>query len=599
MAKEVDFTARQNRAFVGDCEIRSVDEDKMSVEVSFSSEEPYQRWFGYEILSHKEDAVDLSRLNDGAALLADHDTSRQIGVVERAWIQDNRGKAIVRFSKHSPLSLQIYNEVKDGIRKKISVGYKIDEAVLTQTKDDVDTWTVTKWQPLEISSVAVPADNSVGVGRGIEEKPYKEKKMDIEQIDTAAVEKAAADKERTRVAEIFAIGRQFDKNDIAIKAVEDGTDVDTFRKSILDSLKPGQVVQTKGGSLDLSDKEVKQYSFIRLLRALAEPQNRTAQDAATYEFEVSAEAQKRSGVQAKGVLVPFDVLGRDMTVSGAGGGGYTVPSDLRIDHFIELLKNRSAVLPYAKILTGLSGDIEIPVQLTSSQIQNLTEIGAITDSDITFGQKTLSPKRVGGSVPYSKRLVLQSALSVEQFIQADLLQQIALKIDWNLLNADGTGNTPVGIRNTAGINLIALGTNGAVPTFKDFVAMETLIAVDNADFGGMHYLLNAQGRGFVKTTPKESGFPLYIGDGGLVNGYSYIVSNQVPSNLVKGTGQNLSSIVFGNFSELIVGFWGGIDIVVDPYSKKKTAELEVTVNQFYDAIVRHPEAFTKIDDAKF
>jgi HK97 family phage major capsid protein/HK97 family phage prohead protease len=598
------FGEPTNRSALTDCCIRAVEGKEMTVELSFSSEEPYLRWFGNEILSHDDGAMDLSRLNDGAPLLADHDARQQIGVVEKAWIQDKRGKAEVRFSKNNPFAVQIFRDIQDGIRKKISVGYRVLEAKLTETTDDVDTWTVTKWEPLEVSSVAVPADNTVGIGRNFQFEK-KDKKMDKDTIvataaiDEAAVRKDAQDKERKRVAEISAIGTQFNKSDLAMSAIGEGMSVDAFRSSVLDTFKPGQVINAKSGALDLSDKEVKQYSFMRLMRALAEPQNRQAQDNATFEFEVSAEAQKRSGVQAKGVLIPFDILGRDMTVTGQGGGNYTVPTELRVDHFIELLKNRSAVLPYAKILTGLSGDIDIPVQLTSSEAYNLSEIEAITDSEITFGQKTLSPKRVGGSVPYSKRLILQSALSIEQFIQSDLLQQIALKIDWNLLNADGTGNTPIGIRNTTGINLIALGTNGGAPTFKDFVAMETAIAVENADYGSMRYLFNAKGRGYVKTTPKEAGFPLYIGEGGSVNGYPFAVSNQVPGNLTKGSGTDLSSIVFGNFSELIVGFWGGVDIVVDPYSKKKTAELEVTVNQFYDALVRRAESFSKIDDAKF
>lgn len=372
--------------------------------------------------------------------------------------------------------------------------------------------------------------------------------------------------------------------------------VNQFREKILDTLKPGQPVDTKAGFIGLDEKEVQEYSLLRALNALANPNDRRAQEAAGYEFEVSLEAQKRSGVQAQGILVPFDVLGRDMTVV-AGSGSNTVATDLLANNFINLLRNRSAVLQSATVLTGLTGNISIPRQLTSSAIQNLAENEAMGTSDIEFGNLDLAPRRAGGTVPYSKQLLAQSSLDIERLIQTDLLTQIALKIDWNALNGDGTGNMPTGIRNTTGVGLVELGADGAAPNWKNFVDLETEISIDNADVDNMLYLLNAKGRGHVKTTPKEAGQAIYIADGSMINGYNYRVSNQVPANLTKGNGTGLSNITFGNFSDLIVAFWGGIDLVVDPYSRKKEGMVEITADQFYDVGVRRAESFAIIEDA--
>lgn len=143
-----------------------IDSDKRTVRLSFSSEEPYQRYFGYEILGHEKGEVDLVRLNNGAPLLLGHDTTKQIGVVEIAKVSEGRGEALVRFSK-SQLAEEIYQDVKDGIRRNVSVGYEVNKMVLVEAsqKDDIETYRVTRWTPLEVSIVPVPADNSVGVGR--------------------------------------------------------------------------------------------------------------------------------------------------------------------------------------------------------------------------------------------------------------------------------------------------------------------------------------------------------------------------------------------------------------------------------------------------
>lgn len=587
-----------------DCETRSVNVEERTVELSFSSEEPYLRYWGYEILSHDANAMDMTRLEDSAPLLAEHDTSKQIGVVERAWIEGKRGKAVVRFSENSELAKEYFGDVNDGIRRNISVGYMIFEDEKTGVKEGEPVYTVRKWTPFEISVVSVPADETVGVGRSFKEEKKMpenikktEKVVDVEQVRKEA-QIEARKLEGERVKEINAIGSEFNKSPEAIVAIGNGSTVESFRAQVLESFKAKEpdAIDTNLGFVGMTDKETRKYSLVKAINAMTNPQDKRAQDDASFEIEMSLKAQEVSGVKANGILVPIDVLSRDMTVV-VGSGDALVSTDLMTNRFVEMLKNRSAVLQAATILPGLNGNVSIPVQISTSTAQNLAENEAMGTSDINFTNKTMSPKRVGGTVPYSKQLLAQTSMEVEQMILNDLLDQIALKIDWNALNADGTANTPVGIRNTTGIGLISLGTDGAAPTFKNFVDLETEISVANADVDAMNYVINAKGRGYVKTTPKVSGQAIFIGEGNQINGYNYRVSNQVPSTLTKGTGTNLSNITFGNFADLIIGFWGGIDITVDPYTRKKEGMIEVTAEQFYDVLVRRAASFAMIEDA--
>lgn len=139
--------------------------------LSFSSEEPYERWWGTEILDHSDGAVDLTRLNEIGCLLFNHNRDDVIGKVNKAWIETNRGNAEVEFDSDDE-SEKIYQKVKSGTLKGVSVGYKIDsweEVVANKTSAD-GRFTgpceiARKWTPYEISIVSVPADPTVGVGR--------------------------------------------------------------------------------------------------------------------------------------------------------------------------------------------------------------------------------------------------------------------------------------------------------------------------------------------------------------------------------------------------------------------------------------------------
>jgi HK97 family phage major capsid protein len=205
---------------------------------------------------------------------------------------------------------------------------------------------------------------------------------------------------------------------------------------------------------------------------------------------------------------------------------------------------------------------------------------------------------VGAFSDVSRRLLLQSSMDVEAFIRSELATTLALEIDRAAINGSGSSNQPTGILNVSGIGAVAGGTNGAAPDWADIVDLESAVSVDNADMGALGYLTNASVRGKLLQTEKASSTGQYVwGEGNTLRGYNAAVSNQVPSNLTKGSGTGLSAILFGNWNDLIIGTWGGIDINIDTSTGSASGTVRVVALQDVDIAVRHAESFAAMQDA--
>lgn len=588
-------------------ELAPVEDKRFSL--SFSSTEPYERGWGWEILDHSPGAIDMTRLERGAPVLFNHDPNVVIGVVEKAWVDGNRARAVIRIGE-SAKAQEVLKDIQAGVLRNVSVGYQIQEMVKVGSRDGVDVYRVTKWQPFEVSVVSIPADTTVGIGRAFDAENdvtiiERSNSMTNEpnnkpaepNVDVRVIETEARAAERKRISEIQAIGERVGMTDLARQFIENGRSVDEFRAAVLEQFDARPKVQTKAADeLGLSEKERRRFSLLRAIQALANPGNRKLQDAARFEFEVSEEAQKRSGVQAQGILIPFEVLNRALTSTGSDTGSSTVATELMASDFIELLRNRSAVLERATIMQGLVGNVAIPRQIGATTAAALSETGATTASDLALDQVTLSPRRVGAASAYSKQLLAQSSLDVESLIINDIVRQVALKIDAACIVGTGT-NEPTGLLNATGVNIVSIGANGGPLTWAHVVQMEALVEAANVDPENGAYVVNAKTNGYLKTKPKEAGTAVYLVEDGIMNGYPVVVSNQMPSNLTKGTGTNLSALAFGNWSDVLIGFWGGIDITVDPYTAKSNGLVEIQADQFYDMALRHPESFSVIKDA--
>jgi HK97 family phage major capsid protein len=415
-----------------------------------------------------------------------------------------------------------------------------------------------------------------------------------------AEREAAREAERKRVAEIIEVGERFGAQDLAREVINSGGSVDELNRKILE--RGGhRAVKADSPEIGLTDKEVREFSVVRLLDALAHPQDRKAQERAAFEMEASRAAADKMKRDPRGALVPYDVLSRAMSVGSAADGGNLVATELMAESFVDLLRNVLAARQCgATLLTGLNGNVAIPRQTSGAAAFWLAEGGSSTESSATFDQVGLTPKTVGAHTEISRKLLKQSSIDIEQFVRRELAITLATAVDNAAINGTGASNEPIGIRNTTGIGSVVGGANGAAPTWDHIVDLETAVANANV-IGDLCYLTNAKVRGALKKTAVDSGSGLFVWDrhspDAPLNGYRAVVSNQVPSNLTKGTGTGLSSIICGNFSDLLIGLWGGLDIQVNPYSADTSGAVRITAFQDADVSVRHPESFAVMDDA--
>jgi HK97 family phage major capsid protein/HK97 family phage prohead protease len=562
--------------------------DDRSMEFPFSSEYPVARYFGNEVLSHEMESANLSRLNDGAPLLFNHDPDRMIGVVERAWIdgEKKRGYAKVRFSRNK-FAQEVLEDVRDGILRGVSFGYSIDK--MEERNND---FVATNWSPYEVSLAVIPADPTVGVGRSLEDtnsepaastaspentvtEPVMDNTPDLEVIRSEAVEA-----ERTRTASISKLGERHALPELARELIDGGKSVDEARAAFLEKIGTQPVEHSiTANDLGLTEKETRSFSFVKALNFLSNQGDAQARRDAAFEIEVGEAAAKKYERSSNGIVIPNEVLRRDLVVGTPTAGGDLVDDVLLAGSFIDLLRNRLAIAQAgATMLTGLQGNVSIPRQTSAATAYWVGENSAPTESQQAIDQVNLSPKTVGAFVDYSRRLLLQSSIDVEGMVRNDLARVIALEIDRAAIYGTGSSNQPLGLTNVSGIGSETLTGTG---TFAEFIAMETDVAAANADAGALRYIVNATTRGGLKGTKKDAGSGEFVFADGEINGYPAIVSNQLANN----------DALFGDFSMFIMGMWSGLDLTVDPYAGATAGTVRVIALQDVDFAVKQPGAF--------
>ena len=624
------------------------------IDLAISSEAPYERWFGIEILSHDASAVDLSRLADNChPLLLNHCTDDQIGVLLDPVIGDDRMlRCKAKFSR-SEDAQEILLDVQDGIRQLVSVGYFIDEiqeveplpdATGPETKwkpvrtytgeeferamreqhgdswqrsgpesaraatDATPTFLVTRWTPFEASIVPIPADVTVGVGRSAVTEPDAQTAAPAAPDPTPQiilVEKKTMDKtpdqlNAERMLAIISLGEQYKKylkdGDTAA-AVRDGMSVEAFKDMIMSKMQ-SRHTDTTEIHIGMTPKEQRKYSFGRALVAQATGD----WSQAGFERECSNAVASILGRGAEGFFVPPEVFARDFNIGTASEAGNLKPTYLRDDLYVDVLRNKLVLNNLGVMfMSGLTGDIDMPRKAVSSTIGTALEIGSASETNPTTAKTTLSPKRQTAYVEVSKQALIQSAISLENMIRDDLLSGVAVQIENQAINGTGTAPQMTGIRYTSGIGTAAaMGTAGGTVTWAAVVGLESACANSNAEPDRLAgYLTNTKQRGNLKQVQKGTNLP-FIWDGGPqpVNGYRCAVSNNVPSNLTKGSSTTVCSaaIFSADWSMGVIGLFGAPDVTVDPYTKADTGQVKITLNQFADFGIRMPAAFAKIED---
>ena len=589
----------ENQTFYREFKIdrRGIDKGARTVELSFSSETPYKRYFGVEILGHKPGEIRLDRLSSGSApLLSDHNRMGQIGVIESVSVAGGKGRALVRFSKRPEAEAE-FQDVVDGIRSNVSVGYQVHAMEKIKEDDNGATYRVTDWTPMEISIVSIPADDSVGVGRnsqGASQMPI-EITTDNETKRPRTLKREAERETREEIREILAIGEKLNMNDAARGAVSENWTLQQFRDYAMSELekKNAQPPQQRMMEIGLSRRQIERYSLVNVLRCLIFPNEPKYRQAAAFEIECSDAAAKASPVETRGIRVPIDVnqnwQTRTLTAGTATDGAELVATNLLAGSFIDILRNLSICLSLGgTTIEGLVGNVAVPRKTAGASAAWLATEGAdVGNSEPQFDAVSLTPKTLGCYADMTRQLLLQSTPAIENLVRADLAEAVATAIDLAGLYGSGADGQPRGIANQTGINT---PTNfaGPVPTWPEIVNMKSAVSVDNALLGQLGYAIDPAMQGSLQTSPKESGYPVYImgEDGQRLAGYKCAVSSQVVAG----------DVFFGNWADLIIGFWGGLDLLVDPYTLGRSGGVRVIVHQSCDIGVRHPVSFAFNND---
>ena len=418
--------------------------------------------------------------------------------------------------------------------------------------------------------------------------------------------------ERARIQEIETMCRQFDiddnrRNDL----INRGVSIDEARAAIMDALSAQRQAPAADSKRDfdigMSEAERRSYSLVRALNAHMTGNWREA----GLEREVSVELARRMGRDSNGFFMPTDLpMMRDAGyyVGTATQGGNLVKTDLLMGSFIDILRNKAAVMQLgATFLPGLVGKVEIPRQSGVSATQWIQETGTVTGSNATFDKVALDMKTIAAKSFVSRNMLRQVTMSVENFVRNELATSIALAIDLAALSGSGSGSEPKGLAFQTGILTVEGGTNGAAITFDHLIDMETKVADANADGTSMAYLANAVTIGALKKLKDANNNYIWkpiVGASrnaipGEVNGYPVARSNQVRKNLTKGTSSGVcSEIFFGNWADLLIGEWGVLEILPNPYSAAAydNGGLEIRALQSVDIAVRHPESFCRMAD---
>jgi len=504
---------------------------------SFSSETPVNRGHYTEVLDHDVNSVDLSRLKNSAPFLFNHDMNKPIGRVVNAWIEDRKGRATIEWGT-SDLAQQLRKDVEIGVLRNISVGYQVEKS----EEDEDGNMRAVIWSPHELSLVTVPADVNVGVDRGLppSSKPLNEKIMPQEQIS------------------------------------------------------PDYLYEQKE---DEFIKESRNFSIVKAVQGL------TSGRMSGREAEIQQELSRKNGRSSQGVFVPSESWKtRDYVKGTATAGGNLVGTQHLPDNFVDVLRAKSVVTELgATILPGLVGDTSIPTRTAGATAYFVAESGSITESTGTFGTISMSPKVMGAFSKFSHLMKLQATPEIEGLIRDDFISTLATKLDSVALNGGGS-NEPDGILQTTGIGSVAIGTNGGAITLDKVLDLKQTVAVDNADVASCAFVTNtAVENALSKLKDGNSAYHLSpyagaIGSQQIAN-RSFMVSNNVPSNLTKGSSSGVcSAMIYGNFSDLLIGLFSDAEILVDPYTLSQTGVTSVRILQAIDVKVRHAESFGAIQD---
>lgn len=593
-----------------------------------SSDTPIERWYGMEVLSHAKGAVKLGRAKDGAMpLLFNHDLNDPIGMIQDARLED--GRMIVDAAFFETGRAKEVQQMLEGGLRNVSLAYRVN--TLEENKK-TGTFTATDWEPYEVSIVTVPADPSVGIGRGIEgeyemrmirEQPpadnHATTRRDVmsKAEETVAVATASAKTEEPVTvisgAELEKRRKESIANLCKMASLDEnyrdhyigtGMSVEEVSNDILKVMEVrGKTNPQSVTKLGLTATETRQYSLVRAINACATKDWKSA----GFELECTQQVAKRMNVPSdpNKFYIPYEVLTRpenlleadqarkllglrDLSAGGGGGSGGFLVGTTNVG-FIDMLYNRSVVLNMGAMrLSGLQGNITYPRMSVSATGQWLAnETAAASESQQTFVQVGLTPHNVSAYTEISRQLLLQSSPGVEGIVSSDLARVVAVAADLAGLNGSGAAGQPQGIIGTGGVSVTA----AASASYATVLGQQATVAGSNVMPAAGGYVTTPtisatcmQRQRFTSTdTPIWEG---NVWDGRMV-GFRSMSSNQMPG----------AGLLFGDWSEVIIAEWGVLEVEVNPYANFQAGIIGVRAIYSMDVGVRRPFAFAHITTA--
>ncbi|EFI2067077.1 major capsid protein [Escherichia coli] len=641
--------------------------DQYEFEIAFSSEQPYQRQFWDEqnqemvvldeILVHTPEAVDLSRLNNNAPLLFNHNFDNHIGVVCNARIDaDKVGRATVKFSKHGTLANDIRNKVIEGTMEKISVGYDIKEYHIDYAKGQL---IVTKWIPHEISWVSVPADDSVGLNRSlntitvnleakrdmtkeqieeikeeqesaqVEETPVEENKepeveetqerqveeneenenledgkdaehpesvdddsstvREAEEIKTEEREAAPVEEEKIEEVaerseedeeEIREIARELNINEddeefqraLANKQITP----EAFRTKALNNLVNAQ----RNNEQQIKDSKMeKTFDLNNVIRSLVDGEALGANEAEFSAMAATATMQRGRAARGGSVFVPAAAM--RAAAAGNTKADLTAITDEKLltDSYIEMLMPESVLGRLGvTVLSGLNSPVAVP-KLTSSSVDAfgfVDENGAAPESKAQFANVKMAPKTFAGGNPISRQSI-KTVPGIASLITDHINKAVRIKLEQLILSDKDNERGPAGLVK----QLVDGGrvAKKAAFSYKDFLKEIAALTDAGVPAQAIKFAMSGATAAELESTLKDNGVSGYIIENGKLAGYEVITSGVIPAD----------HIVLGDFSGIMIGEWGGLELDMDTTTYRDRAAIVPRIWVDLDYIVAQPE----------
>ena len=555
--------------------------DLENLEITFpcASPAPYMResemGVYYECLQCNEQSVHLERLNGGASMLRNHNPDDILGIVVRAWCEDGRLMCRVRFRKNSEEAVSMFRDIVDGTVQNVSIGYMQDNVKFRRVDGRI-IGDVVEWTPFEVSvAVGVPADPTVGFYRSLELKNKKRKEF------------AMNDEEQKKKSE-----------EAAESAVKRGLTPEQFRAELKEHYEIKSLVKQKGFPAIMSTRKQRGYSLTEAFRYLLTGNA----DHGGYEREISNEMYKRAGVEQSSegaLMIPLTPFYRDDPGSGTtpavsdpnavttpfgiaqGNAASLLDTEYHPEMFIDIIRNRIANIG-ATYLSGLKGNIRIPMQTATGSVSWVSSLNDdVKETAPAIGDITMSPKKLGGFTKVQKDVIVQGVPAPMNLAMADLLTNISMKLSYTMLKGNAADPAITGLDTATGVQTVTIA-NLANATWQDFLKFDALVG-DMAITGTPKFIMRSASRQTLKGISKDSGSGRYICEGNMIDGAAVEIDGQIGAD----------DIFYGDFSNILVGTWGGLEVMLDPYRWARSGQVEIIANLIADVAIRNPKTFVK------